>query len=95
MTSFPTEKCRAVECRRPIIWTTTFPGGKSMPVDADPVPDGTVSVYTSPDGVKSRIIPGGEREGYAGTLRTSHFATCPAATTFRKPRGTTHQRRSS
>lgn len=95
MTSFPTEECRAAECRRPIIWTVTS-AGKSMPVDAEPVPDGTILVEEALGQLRSRVLSGPEREWswVQGRKHTSHFATCPAASTFRKPRGTTHQRRS-
>jgi hypothetical protein len=70
--------CRS--CEAPIIWTITATGSR-MPVDAKPGPNGTIVLFERDGKVRSASIAG---RGSAFELFTSHFATCPQATTRRK-----------
>lgn len=81
-------RCRS--CGAAIIWATVTPSGKTMPVDAEPHPEGTVRWHQ--DGGNVVEVLGGEllatvREiGAAiGAMHRSHFATCPNAAAHRKP----------
>jgi len=66
-------KCRS--CGAAIRWGRTQ-SGKAMPLDAEPVPDGTLGI--APNG---EIYSKGDE---AGDRYKSHFATCPNAATHRK-----------
>ncbi len=58
--------------------------GKSMPIDARPVPDGNV-VYDGTGPERVRVLKKGDDD--LGQQRyKSHFATCAFADRFRKPR---------
>lgn len=72
--------CRA--CKRPIHWVSTITGQR-LPLDRDPVPDGNVMLL--PNG-RCKIVPTEERAKCVAPLFKSHFATCPVAEQFRKPR---------
>ena len=82
-----TTKCRA--CGAEIIFIKTI-AGKTIPCNAEehhyiPSHDGC-SIFVNPDGTTERGYEirtqiDGQRIGY-----TSHFATCPEADSFRKPR---------
>lgn len=85
--------CRS--CGAPIYWLTIHPGGRRMPVDAEPAEDGTVmadltvgrGVALSRDAVAE--IRRAESEmgpDFHEPLYLSHFATCPQAKAWRKPR---------
>jgi hypothetical protein len=83
------DQCRDAQCRADIIWAVT-PGGRNMPVNAEPDPNGTVLVTLFPGAevpvarvVDPNIPPLG---GWGGTLHVSHFATCPAAEKWRTRR---------
>jgi hypothetical protein len=65
-------RCRARECARLIEWVTTT-NGKRMPIDAPLVVE---SVHERLDGATLTTID----------TKYSHFATCPAASQFRKAR---------
>ena len=77
------DKCRA--CSAPIVWATTS-AGKSMPVDAEPSPDGNVLLFATVDRKWIAIVMGkGEAAKSAARERfTSHFANCPSAESFRR-----------
>lgn len=84
-------KCRS--CGRPIVWAKTL-AGRSMPVDTDPDPEGNLLLVEVDEDVKAVISISGlteearqaaQRVGVV--LRTSHFATCPDATMWRRERG--------
>ena len=66
--------CRS--CQKPILWAKT-PSGRAMPLDADPVASGNVTLRS--DGVAIVGTPG------SGTY-VSHFSTCRAAAQHRRPR---------
>lgn len=72
-------RCRA--CAEPIVWAKTA-DGKTMPVDAEPNPRGTlILTRTIDDHATVRMATAGDPQG----LRwMSHFASCPAASKFRR-----------
>ena len=85
-------KCKG--CGADIVWIKMYGSGKSMPVDAKPVRviyGAGMDKFVREDGV---VFSGAE----AGTVRDddpdtnsveaykSHFATCPAASQFRRRR---------
>lgn len=76
--AFQTEKCRSEQCQAPIIWARTT-SGRSMPVNADPTPDGNIAVEVRQGMIMAIVYPEPIRDG-----RTSHFMTCPAAHAWRK-----------
>jgi hypothetical protein len=67
--------CRS--CGAAILWVKTR-NGKSMPLDAEPCPDGT-------------LVPAddGRATSYTGPRYKSHFATCPNAMQLRKRKEST------
>lgn len=84
--------CRS--CGAEIFWAETA-GGKRMPVDADPVPDGNVIVEDRPgDGLRATVLePGALMLDDPGLPRyVSHFATCPNASQHRHPSPHHHRR---
>jgi hypothetical protein len=71
--------CRS--CNRSIIWTETEKG-KKMPVDAEPVLNGNIDLWTSGDKVTAAYTAMD-----ASTKRyISHFVTCKFAAQHRKKR---------
>jgi hypothetical protein len=67
-------------CGAQIIWRET-PAGKTMPVDANPAPEGNVLI----EGSKCLVLgPLEVQARESGDLHLSHFATCPQAARFRK-----------
>lgn len=76
-------RCRS--CEAPIVWALT-PGGKRIPLDADPVPDGNAVIIERRAGVPViELIDLADVD--AGAVRyRSHFATCPQANEWRKTR---------
>ncbi len=75
------------KCDAPMIWVRTRTG-KHMPLDADPTELGTFHIVEGPDakleGHHINRSPLGLAD--AGDRYTSHFATCPEAEHFRRPR---------
>lgn len=80
--------CRS--CKASVVWAVSSTTGNEMPVNYNPDPvKGNVQLAMSGDqlvaGVLSKAQAAGARA--AGTeLRTSHFATCPNAETWRRQR---------
>ena len=76
-----TAECRA--CKAPMIWAKTEKG-KNMPVDADPVEDGTFGLFAE-DGEVAAVFhtKARAREDWDGDLYKPHWATCPEASSFR------------
>jgi hypothetical protein len=77
--------CRS--CGAEIIWITTHPGGRSMPLDPKPHPEGNVLVDMDARrgvvlSVKSRQVV--LEETPDEPLYRSHFATCPNAESHRR-----------
>lgn len=76
-------QCRA--CRQPIIFAETS-AGKVIPINAEPVAHGTVALFDGPGSGKVIALFGKKATSGATELFVAHFATCPAAEQFRKPR---------
>jgi hypothetical protein len=75
-------------CNADIIWARSL-HGRAMPVDAEPSPAGTVLVATRQGIVRATVYTADDaarflRPEQIRELRTSHFATCPDADTWRK-----------
>lgn len=79
---FQLAACRS--CGDAVIWAATVKG-KSMPVDAEPSEDGNVEVQRFPDGRVFADVLAQPPLGGTVLLRTSHFATCRDAASWRKP----------
>lgn len=76
-------KCRS--CGAEIRWVT-MPGGKQMPVDVAPHPEGNIAIHS--DGLRAAVLTVSELNDL-GTLANerlyrSHFASCPNAASHRK-----------
>jgi hypothetical protein len=83
-----TDVCRA--CKAPIIWARSE-HGRPMPLDLEPDPAGNIA--TTPlgtGGLLAVVVPAGVLERlddeHRAQMRKSHFATCPWAGDFRRPR---------
>lgn len=68
-------KCSS--CGADIVWKITE-GGKKMPIDSTPAPDGNLVFI----GLGAHPVP----EKWTGERYKSHFATCPDAKNFRRSR---------
>jgi len=74
------DNCRS--CAAPIYWAITT-DGKRMPVDAEPVLGGNIDLdFNLP--ISAHVVPKGSQ--HKASLYTSHFVTCPNATTHRRKR---------
>ncbi|OZE95129.1 hypothetical protein CH302_19510 [Rhodococcus sp. 15-2388-1-1a] len=87
MTALPRRQlCKG--CGYPIIFATTIPAGKTMPVDADPSESGTIVLHgTDPENIVATVLRKGQIAGARAAgqpLYESHFANCRDAATFRK-----------
>jgi len=70
-------------CSAPILWARSSATGKPMPIDAAPVADGNILLVGGLAVVLGRL----ERDAVTTEPRyRSHFATCPSAGQFRKPK---------
>lgn len=79
-------ECR--DCRAPILWAVVTSSGKKMPLDAEPVESGNITVESRDErGVPQvRYVTVADRaQGRTGRY-VSHFSTCPAAKKFRRNR---------
>lgn len=74
-------RCRS--CGASIFWCKTA-AGKSMPVDAEPAPEGNIAVGA--DGSATVLGPLERLAEPGRLLYVSHFATCPQAASHRKAR---------
>lgn len=97
MSDFTVERCRTKACAKPIIWAETVPtraGSKPerMPVDAEPVVGGNISLKREGGTVKAVVVSPklsfGRRD-----LRMPHFATCPEGESWRKRQAAGKKRR--
>lgn len=73
--------CRS--CGEPVVWAE-FASGKKCPFDAEPTPSGEWALneaYDPPKATKIVKAAGSGEDGF-----TSHFATCPEAPMYRRPR---------
>ncbi|SNS59429.1 hypothetical protein [Rhodococcoides kyotonense] len=74
-------------CGDPIIFATTNPGGKAMPVDAAPSDAGNVVLHATGTDVTATVLRKTQVAGARAAgqpLYESHFASCRDAATFRK-----------
>lgn len=82
-----TRTCRA--CGAPIRFIKTV-GGKTIPVNPEEVPywqqAGGASKIVTPNGEVVSAVLEGDQQKATGIGYISHFATCPCADQFRKPR---------
>lgn len=67
-------------CGAAIVWAVTVAGAR-MPVDAAPSPKGNLVL----EGETVRVVPPPDLLDQR-PRHTSHFATCPDAAQFRKPK---------
>ncbi|NUT31493.1 MAG: hypothetical protein HOV79_00310 [Hamadaea sp.] len=81
---YPRAECES--CYAPIIWTVTV-NAKPMPVDFEPANDGNVALSWMNGKVVATVL-GVARQATRtpGTLRKSHFATCPDRDQWRRRR---------
>jgi 5'-3' exonuclease len=76
--------CRAQRCRAKIRWARTD-AGESIPVDYSPDPQGRLVRYMrAPGDWRVRVLKKGETPDPTATRWTSHYATCPESTRFRR-----------
>lgn len=93
----PHEPRHCSSCSAPIVWAQTLgkdgkrvrrddgKGWKSMPVDWQPSLEGNVQLFDRPgEGIVCKVYRNPAAAPPDAKLRTSHFATCPNATTHRK-----------
>lgn len=76
--------CRT--CKAPMFWVEMRPSGKKNPLDEQPSEKGCVLV--GGDGT-ARVLVGGElaaARSLGMKLYLSHYATCPDAKQWRKPK---------
>jgi hypothetical protein len=73
------ELCRS--CKARIVWAIG-PGGKWMPFDAEPNPDGTWRFFG--DVPRAEHVATERRVELAGQLHMTHWATCPHADEHRR-----------
>lgn len=71
-------------CRAAIIWTKTAAMGKAMPVNLGPNQHGNIALDRTTVPPTSHYVAAGTTT-FGSARFTSHFATCPAAQTHRKP----------
>lgn len=84
MTTPQPELCRS--CDAPVVWAVTDLA-KSMPVDRDPSPAGSIALeYRVPGRAPLARVVRADLRGARTDLHTSHFATCPQAGNWRKRR---------
>lgn len=81
-------RCDSPRCEAPVIYAVTAKG-KRMPVDPYPSPDGTVELRDTGGPIPVAAIPPAHLRFGRTNLHTSHFATCPDASFFRRRRTVT------
>lgn len=81
--------CQGVACRGLILWVLTE-GGKRMPVDPEPAPDGNVLLTRQPDGtVRARVLTGSDPIVEGRITYRPHHRTCPDSAEFRRKKAAT------
>lgn len=82
------EFCRS--CRAHIIWGVDAVSRKPMPIDAEPSPNGNISMYVSHGGdVRLMVLAKSKASAMRAAgqpLYLSHFGSCPHAADWRKDR---------
>lgn len=78
--------CRS--CKAQIYWVITEPGGKKMPIDAEPDPTGSFVVTKRGDVLVAQHVKRVDPELLATMKRyMSHWATCPDSDDWHKRTG--------
>ncbi len=76
------KKCGS--CPALIFWAQTE-NGKSMPVDAEPTPDGNVILFATPaGGIRAHVLKKDEQPPPGAKRRQAHWASCPNANQHRR-----------
>lgn len=73
-------------CYAPIWWATSRVGGKRIPMDDKPTPNGNLYVWGCTDQGRPVVDYIGKGDRVATVRYTSHFATCPNADRHRRPK---------
>lgn len=73
--------CRS--CGADVLWAKTD-AGKSMPLDPEPVDDGNVLLYRTPEGLRAVVMSKGDHVPDNASRHKTHFATCPNAERHRR-----------
>jgi len=71
--------CRS--CGALIVWALTE-GGKRMPVDTQADPEGSLALWRAEGEWRTKVI----QSDWHGPRYRPHFATCPDAESWRRPR---------
>lgn len=75
---------RCGSCHAEIVWAKTTTGA-SMPLDADPTPEGNVAAHRNDQGeLIARVLKAGDEVAPWEHRGTSHFQTCADADKHRK-----------
>ena len=75
--------CNGDGCGATIRWVVTE-GGRRMPINPDPHPDGTIVAIDRPDGTTvARVLSGAQLPAQQQAWQP-HWQTCPASPQFRK-----------
>ena len=80
---WPIEHCAAHDCQAEIVWALTEKA-KRMPVDAKPSPRGNIALRDTGGSVPIAAVLSADKAFGRTDLRTSHFATCCDAPSFRR-----------
>jgi hypothetical protein len=75
-----------------MLWATTVPGGKQMPVDVGSAgkAGGNLAVWRQADKLMCRVLKKGEAPLSSEWLGTNHWTTCKRAEDHRRPAGWYH-----
>lgn len=76
---------RCASCNASIRWVTMGKSGKTMPLDAVPVPDGNTIIELLDDGGERAWVFGKDAAPENVHRFRSHFSTCEFAAQHRKP----------
>lgn len=82
MATYPTEACPAPNCARRVIWAVTDKMAHVC-VDADPRPDGNVTLTTVGRTVRATVHRNPGRM-FGKTIYTQHSNVCPAGNRYTK-----------
>jgi hypothetical protein len=75
-------RCRS--CGAEIIWATNDHTGGGIPVDAEPVADGNITLDLSGPKVLAHVLRKGEDVAEGTARYVSHFVTCPQGREWRR-----------
>lgn len=75
-------ECNGPHCTARIRWVITI-GGKRMPIDPDPHPDGRVVPVRLDGRIRARVLTGSD-DIPDGPLYRAHWASCPDSAEFKR-----------